>query len=137
MDGVCRTEPAREDFISESRNAKSNCLNCPVREDCLGYAILYDEQGVWGGTTYEEREFFIVSNPHLVQSLRQEAMELGILEHRYYAARYFENLTVARSLSQKTPHVVEPQISLADALQFVEELLEPLVGSNTQLGFVL
>ena len=35
--------------------AKSYCYRCPVRVDCLEYAIKADEIGVWGGMTTSER----------------------------------------------------------------------------------
>lgn len=40
-----------------TRHAKSVCRSCPVRTDCLDYAIANDERfGVWGGLSVEERE---------------------------------------------------------------------------------
>ena len=37
--------------------AKAVCGGCPVREDCLTYALANDEPvGVWGGVTAEERQ---------------------------------------------------------------------------------
>jgi WhiB family transcriptional regulator, redox-sensing transcriptional regulator len=36
--------------------AKAVCSGCPVRSDCLGYALAAGPlQGVWGGLTEEER----------------------------------------------------------------------------------
>ena len=36
--------------------AKAVCARCPVRHDCLRYALTADPvQGVWGGLTEEER----------------------------------------------------------------------------------
>ena len=31
------------------------CRTCPVREECLDYALEHHELGVWGGTTERER----------------------------------------------------------------------------------
>lgn len=37
-------------------HAKSFCDVCPVREQCLSYALsIREKHGVWGGTTAEER----------------------------------------------------------------------------------
>jgi WhiB family transcriptional regulator, redox-sensing transcriptional regulator len=37
--------------------AKRVCALCPVRDDCLGYALeLEIDYGVWGGTTPAERK---------------------------------------------------------------------------------
>lgn len=36
--------------------AKQVCRRCPVRTECLGYALTHGEtQGIWGGLSYNER----------------------------------------------------------------------------------
>ena len=35
--------------------AKSYCIKCPVRIDCLEHAITHEEVGVWGGLTERQR----------------------------------------------------------------------------------
>lgn len=35
--------------------ARSVCMACPVRAACLGYALVHETQGVWGGLTAGER----------------------------------------------------------------------------------
>ncbi|MVO87899.1 WhiB family transcriptional regulator [Streptomyces sp. p1417] len=38
------------------REAKRICAACPVRDDCLAYALARpDIQGIWGGTTARDR----------------------------------------------------------------------------------
>lgn len=38
------------------REAKSMCALCPVRTECLEYALAHDERfGIWGGHTERER----------------------------------------------------------------------------------
>lgn len=37
------------------RKAKLICSTCPVRQQCLDYALKGDELGVWGGLTANER----------------------------------------------------------------------------------
>lgn len=38
------------------RLAKTVCARCPVRAECLGYALTHGERhGVWGGTSEGER----------------------------------------------------------------------------------
>ena len=41
----------------QARAAKSVCAKCPVREDCLDYALTAwpRPEGVWGGSTDAER----------------------------------------------------------------------------------
>ena len=36
--------------------ARSICGTCPVKEQCLRVALKYEEEGVWGGTTTQERK---------------------------------------------------------------------------------
>ena len=31
------------------------CANCPIRHDCLNWAIHHEAHGYWGGTTEEDR----------------------------------------------------------------------------------
>jgi WhiB family transcriptional regulator, redox-sensing transcriptional regulator len=38
--------------------AKSVCAGCPVRRECLDFALnTHQVHGVWGGTSAEERQF--------------------------------------------------------------------------------
>ncbi len=57
--GACRTAdttlffPANDDGAGP---AKAICASCPVREECLLFALANrEEQGVWGGLTETER----------------------------------------------------------------------------------
>lgn len=39
-----------------TRDAKSVCIGCPVRSECLEWALAHDERfGVWGGLSERER----------------------------------------------------------------------------------
>lgn len=41
---------------AQVKRAKLICASCPVRSNCLSYAIDHrQEQGIWGGLTEEER----------------------------------------------------------------------------------
>ncbi|WP_423487912.1 WhiB family transcriptional regulator [Mycobacteroides sp. PCS013] len=47
--------PDEQDYITASA-AKWACRRCPVRDECLQWALENDEQfGVWGATTPKER----------------------------------------------------------------------------------
>jgi WhiB family redox-sensing transcriptional regulator len=58
-DGLCsQTDP--ELFFPEkggsTRDAKQTCVACPIRVQCLTYALDNDERfGVWGGLSEKER----------------------------------------------------------------------------------
>jgi WhiB family transcriptional regulator, redox-sensing transcriptional regulator len=41
--------------VEQVERAKAVCRSCIVRRQCLQYAIATDEEGVWGGTTEDER----------------------------------------------------------------------------------
>lgn len=38
------------------REAKRLCRPCPVRAQCLTFALEHHERGVWGGTSEKERD---------------------------------------------------------------------------------
>jgi WhiB family transcriptional regulator, redox-sensing transcriptional regulator len=41
---------------AQVKRAKLICASCPVRSECLSYALDHrQEQGIWGGLTDEER----------------------------------------------------------------------------------
>ena len=54
----CRNESPDTLFVSGAaqHRAKSVCRGCPVRTECLNYALSRPEKyGVWGGLNEEER----------------------------------------------------------------------------------
>lgn len=52
--------PGREDIA----RAKAVCARCPVRRQCLQFALAtHQVHGVWGGTTEEERERHMSARP--------------------------------------------------------------------------
>lgn len=55
--GLCRNPKISKHFglKSDINFAKAWCQACPVIEDCLLWAVIYNESGVWGGTTDGER----------------------------------------------------------------------------------
>lgn len=62
-DGKCVPLDSREvDTIfdigrgQKSNNAKLFCADCSVRAQCLVFAVVHDEQGIWAGYTKPERD---------------------------------------------------------------------------------
>jgi WhiB family redox-sensing transcriptional regulator len=57
--GTCRYEPPATFFPSDGvgvEYAKRICATCPVREQCLEYALDNRiDHGVWGGTSERQR----------------------------------------------------------------------------------
>jgi WhiB family redox-sensing transcriptional regulator len=46
-----------------SAAARRVCANCPVRIDCLEYAVDADEFGIWGGLDQEQRRSLRCERP--------------------------------------------------------------------------
>ncbi|MFD5626662.1 WhiB family transcriptional regulator [Streptomyces sp. NPDC127072] len=64
--GVCRTGDPEELFVegAAQNRAKAVCTGCPVRTECLAYALDHRiEHGVWGGMTDRERRGLLRRRP--------------------------------------------------------------------------
>jgi WhiB family redox-sensing transcriptional regulator len=61
--GQCRSTNTDSFFPSHSLGveaAQRLCAECPVRSECLDYALLHRiDHGVWGGTSERERQRII------------------------------------------------------------------------------
>jgi WhiB family redox-sensing transcriptional regulator len=61
--GACRAEDPELFFptsaagarLAQVSSAKAVCGRCPVQANCLSYALVTGQYGIWGGTTREER----------------------------------------------------------------------------------
>ena len=61
--GACRSEDPELFFPiaavgpvpAQVRSAKAVCARCPVQASCLSYALITGQDGIWGGTTRQER----------------------------------------------------------------------------------
>jgi WhiB family transcriptional regulator, redox-sensing transcriptional regulator len=47
------------DDREHKREAKALCKQCPIQRDCLRYATVAGEVGVWGGMTDGERKAMV------------------------------------------------------------------------------
>lgn len=53
---ACGPETHHLFFQTATKAARNICEGCPVRKECLAYALDNDEKyGVWGGTTAYQR----------------------------------------------------------------------------------
>lgn len=84
-EGACLyvSEEKRKEFLEyrEGRPSKNDprkeiCEGCPVRAECLAYAIVHDEFGIWGGTSKGERQ-------KLPQKIKKQLTEKAIEEGWY------------------------------------------------------
>lgn len=41
--------------VAQIGTAKAVCMSCPIRTACLSYALRHGVEGVWSGTTEDER----------------------------------------------------------------------------------
>ena len=63
--GLCATEDPdlwfpefderTADYAHQADEAKEICAVCPIKSECLDYALTYEEYGIWGGATPSER----------------------------------------------------------------------------------
>jgi Transcription factor WhiB. len=107
-DSACSKGTIRDEFRSNSRKAKLNCSSCPVKRDCLNYALLYGEDGIWGGTTEVDRALILSTSPQIQKILELEATRAGILERRYTMEEYWKSVREARKLAGVPLAVAQP-----------------------------
>ncbi|MFJ9829597.1 WhiB family transcriptional regulator [Streptomyces sp. NPDC101160] len=78
---VCRATDADDLFVdgAAQNEAKAICTFCPVRTECLAYALdSRIEHGIWGGMTERERRRLLRQRPtvtswrRLLETARQE-----------------------------------------------------------------
>jgi len=69
---------------SHNANGKKFCtglidgIECPVLNQCRTYALVHNLEGVWGGTSYQDRENF---GPIIRDFLIFVYQELGLYDH--------------------------------------------------------
>lgn len=69
-------------FVKAGRPAKKQpymnfCDNCPVKRECLSYALVHDAYGIWGGMSRTQRQEV---PRQIVKSLKNQARAEGWLE---------------------------------------------------------
>lgn len=73
-DAACRGKPTTVLFFPagpEYEVVPDLCHVCPVRQECLDYAVVTKQaQGVWGGMTSKERRKWARHNRHLAIARR-------------------------------------------------------------------
>ncbi|MGW6217959.1 WhiB family transcriptional regulator [Streptomyces sp. NPDC055109] len=82
-EGLCRAIDPDELFVqgAEQSRARRVCSGCPVRTECLAYALDNRiEYGVWGGMTERERRALLNRRPTISSWLH--LLETARLEHQ-------------------------------------------------------
>ena len=81
------------------------CGACPVIENCLAFAIVHNEFGVWGGTTHQQRK---ILNPLVKVEMTQQAI----------AAGWFEPSVLRENIQQESEVRMGPVLDLEFDFQF-------------------
>lgn len=109
------------------------CSACPVKKDCYDYAIIYDEDGIWGGVAKQAR------NRHakaIRDSLVHEAIDLGILEtHREPRDQILHDyllLMIAKNYRMKNPTRSQDLKDLLGEVYQLTQQLEQVLPQEPQ-----
>lgn len=118
----CRTLTRKESdelfFVttgSRAREGKEFCQGCPVIQECLQYAVVYKESGVWGGTNDSDRRRI---SPMLYLQFKKNLESQGPLE-----SRNIQDFIPKQQLPQD---VVDEVIDIIDLSQYDILLLDIL-----------
>jgi hypothetical protein len=107
-----------------SNKAKKFCEDCPVRIECLEFALIYNEYGVFGGTSESERHSypdFIISNLRV-----REATSVGLEVRGHHSDLTLEDRLIQAQIAALSLEVLIPSqpVLADDVLALVEALLE-------------
>ncbi|WP_331732745.1 WhiB family transcriptional regulator [Streptomyces sp. NBC_00015] len=93
---ICQAADPEELFVegAAQNRAKAMCTGCPVRTECLAYALDNRiEHGVWGGMTEKERRALLRRRP-TVTSWRR-LLEAARTEHIQQCSRRDEGVVAS------------------------------------------
>ncbi|SRR6266498_22347 len=69
----------RNEGILQEKLSKKYCTDCPVIGLCSTYAIVHNEEGIWGGMSEKDRKCL---SPDFVSILTNQYQKEGLLENR-------------------------------------------------------
>ncbi|WP_405524519.1 WhiB family transcriptional regulator [Streptomyces canus] len=99
--GLCKSADPDELFVegAAQNRAKAVCTGCPVRTECLAYALDQRiEHGIWGGMTERERRALLRRRPTVMSW--QRLLETARLEHEHQARAAAPAVGVLRVLHE-------------------------------------
>jgi hypothetical protein len=99
--GACTTGSDPNLFFLEDdpSHAIALCLTCPVREDCLAYAIDHEQHGIWGGTVPAQREQMRGAPlPHSIEQRRHA----DLIRWRIRSGWVLEDVAEAEAVNERT-----------------------------------
>lgn len=123
----CKTLPSREaDRLFFPKVTAPNphvvlfCSSCIVQNQCLGYGILYKEQGYWGGLNLKQRQKM---RPRLLAHLMAEALLEGPLESRNLD-EFIGSIERGEQITSPPENLIDKvERLLADNKRFISELI--------------
>lgn len=92
------------------RKAEQFCATCPVKRECLHFAVLHNQDGVWAGTTKDERT-------ELARfGFKTRILAQGLVTHQTFASPVpeSESLTVDLKPPQPTQSFLDPKLTESD-----------------------
>ena len=115
--GMPSDEADKTFFLSSGRPRKKPlheklCGSCPIVNFCLSYALVYDEEGIWGGMTKTQRDHLLEKNPTLQDRLIEEAKYQG-----WYVPRLSVEKLIDLAIQARVKQEID-QIPLSDEDEF-------------------
>lgn len=118
--GLTKAESDAVFFVSSGRPRKvplyeKFCGACPIVNFCLSYAIIYDEEGTWGGMTKTQRDLL---GPEVKEALIQEAKHQGWYVERIPVEKLIEVARVRQTQREAEVLVEVPEFDLFELAEF-------------------
>lgn len=115
--GMPSDEADKTFFLSSGRPRKTPlheklCGSCPIVNFCLSYALVYDEEGIWGGMTKTQRDHLLEKNPTLQDRLIEEAKYQG-----WYVPRLSVEKLIDLAIQARVKQEID-SIALSDEDEF-------------------
>lgn len=118
--GLTKAESDAVFFVSSGRPRKvplyeKFCGPCPIKNFCLSYAIVYEEEGVWGGMTKTQRDQL---SPKVQEALIVEAKRQGWYVERLPVEKLIQIAMKSQQERESQAFVEVPEVDLFDLLEF-------------------
>lgn len=110
-EGLCNISQSNIFFPTDKGRPRKNpkhkgiCGPCPAKYECLNYAIVHDEIGVWGDSTTNERARLRKFFPNFVSDLKKQAETEGWLEKHPTAEDFIKTAYVNQKYQQTDLHL--------------------------------
>lgn len=130
---------AEDDFFfllpgRKSKRAKQLCATCLVKKRCLEYALVNNLQGIWGGTTDDERREY---PQYVIDAIRDRELALSrrtliIDQHTYLDQEGNRLIVQVAQVSAQSSPVQSMEEWMGEQLEALDRLFEQ---TNDLLNF--